>query len=159
MKNKRALSILLVAALTTAAAGCSGGGSVSTATAVDMRLQRTIGQVTLANEKGENISLMERMRLNAGSTMSTAKESLAIVSLNEDKALTVEENGSAVISQQGKELKIDVKEGNAIINLAKELEDGQAVSVRCGNINCGIKGTVVSIEAGNGPESGGEATA
>ena len=57
------------------AAGCGGGGGdASGTTAVEMRVQRQVGTVTLSNEKGENVTLIEKMRLNAGHNLDTAKE-------------------------------------------------------------------------------------
>ena len=68
MKRKKALSILLATALMASAAGCGGGGGgdASSATAVEMRVQRQVGTVSLTNDKGENVTLLEKMRLNAG---------------------------------------------------------------------------------------------
>ena len=146
MKSKKALSILLVAALTTAAAGCSGGGGggdASSATAVEMRVQRQVGTVTLSNEKGENVTLIEKMRLNAGHNLDTAKESLVAVSMDETKMLTLEENGGASVVQKGGTLQFEVKKGNALVSLTEELKDGQAVEVRSGNMICGMRGTTL----------------
>lgn len=148
MKRRKALSVLLVAALTTAAAGCGGGGGggdASSATAVEMRVQRQAGTVTLSNDKGENVTLMEKMRLNAGHNLDTAKESYVMVSFDETKVMTLEENGSASVVQKGSTLQFDVKKGNAFVNLTEELKGDQAVEVRSGNMVCGMTGTSIQI--------------
>lgn len=153
MKSKKALSILLVAALTTAAAGCSGGGGggdASSATAVEMRVQRQAGTVTLSNDKGENVTLMEKMRLNAGHNLDTAKESFVMVSFDETKVMTLEENGSASVVQKGNTLQFDVKKGRALVNLTEQLKDGQSAEVRSGNMVCGMTGTAVEGEFRDG---------
>ena len=152
MKSKKVLSILLVAALTTAAAGCGGGGGgdASSATAVEMRVQRQVGTVTLSNDKGENVTLMEKMRLNAGHNLDTAKESFVMVSFDETKVMTLEENGSASVVQKGNTLQFDVKKGRALVNLTEQLKDGQAAEVRSGNMVCGMTGT--TVEAGKNEE-------
>lgn len=153
MKSKKALSILLVAALTTAAAGCSGGGGggdASSATAVEMRVQRQAGTVTLSNDRGENVTLMEKMRLNAGHNLDTAKESFVMVSFDETKVMTLEENGSASVVQKGNTLQFDVKKGRALVNLTEQLKDGQSAEVRSGNMVCGMTGTAVEGEFRDG---------
>jgi len=153
MKSKKALSILLVAALTTAAAGCSGGGGggdASSATAVEMRVQRQVGTVSLSNDKGENVTLMEKMRLNAGHNLDTAKESFVMVSFDETKVMTLEENGSASVVQKGNTLQFDVKKGRALVNLTEPLKDGQSAEVRSGNMVCGMTGTAVEGEFRDG---------
>ena len=145
MKRRKALSILLAAALTTAAAGCSGGGGgdASSTTAVEMRVQRQVGTVSLTNDKGESVTLMEKMRLNAGHNLDTAKESFVMVSFDETKVLTLEENGSASVVQKGNTLQFDVKKGRALVNLTEQLKDGQSAEVRSGNMVCGMTGTAV----------------
>lgn len=144
MKRKKALSILLAAALVASAAGCGGGGGdASSTTAVEMRVQRQVGTVTLSNEKGENVTLIEKMRLNAGHNLDTAKESFVAVSMDETKMLTLEENGGASVVQKGGTLQFEVKKGNALVSLTEELKDGQAVEVRSGNMICGIRGTTL----------------
>ena len=154
MKSKKALSILLAAALTTASAGCGGGGGgdASSATAVEMRVQRQVGTVALSNDKGESVTLMEQMRLNAGHKLDTAKESLVAVSMDQTKLMTLEENGEASVAQNGGTLKFEVKKGNAFVSLTEELKDGQAVEVRSGNMICGMRGTSVQ----SGTNSNGE---
>jgi len=144
---------LLVAALTTAAAGCSGGGGggdASSATAVEMRVQRQVGTVSLSNDKGENVTLMEKMRLNAGHNLDTAKESFVMVSFDETKVMTLEENGSASVVQKGNTLQFDVKKGRALVNLTEPLKDGQSAEVRSGNMVCGMTGTAVEGEFRDG---------
>ena len=118
MKRKKALSIVLAAALIASAAGCGGnGGDASSATAVEMRVQRQVGTVTLSNDKGENVTMMEQMRLNAGHNLDTAKESFVSVSLDMTKLLTLEENGGASVVQKGNTLQFEVKKGNALVTL------------------------------------------
>ena len=144
---------MLVAALTTAAAGCSGGGGggdASSATAVEMRVQRQAGTVTLSNDKGENVTLMEKMRLNAGHNLDTAKESFVMVSFDETKVMTLEENGSASVVQKGNTLQFDVKKGRALVHLTEQVKDGQSAEVRSGNMVCGMTGTAVEGEFRDG---------
>lgn len=143
MKRKKALSILLAAAMAVSAAGCGGGGSSSSNSAVEMRVQRQVGTVSLSNEKGENVTLLEKMRLNAGHKLDTAKESLVTVSMDETRLLTLGEDGEASVKQDGNTLRFEVTKGTALVGLTEELKDDQAVEVRTGNMICGIRGTYV----------------
>ncbi len=147
MKRKKVLSILMVAAMAASAAsvaGCGGGGGdASSNSAVEMRVQRQVGTVSLSNEKGENVTLLEKMRLNAGHNLDTAKESLVTVSMDETRLLTLGENGEASVKQDGNTLRFEVTKGTALVGLTEELKDDQAVEVRSGNMICGIRGTYV----------------
>lgn len=152
MKRRKALSVMLVVALMASAAGCGGGegGDASGATAVEMRVQRRVGTVSLSNDKGESVTLMEKMRLNAGHNLDTAKESFVMVSFDETKVMTLEENASASVVQKGSALQFDVKKGRALVNLTEPLKDGQSAEVRSGNMVCGMTGTAVEGENKDG---------
>ena len=142
MKRKKALSILIAAAMALSATGC-GGGSSANNTAVEMRVQRQVGTVSLSNEKGESVTLLEKMRLNAGHNLNTAKESLVTVSMDETRILTLGEEGEASVKQDGNTLRFEVTKGTALVGLTEELKDDQAVEVRSGNMICGFRGTYV----------------
>lgn len=45
---------------------------------VEIRIQRLVGTVKLFNEKGDNLTLIEKMRLNTGNRVTTAEKSLVL---------------------------------------------------------------------------------
>ncbi len=147
-ENKKIILLGVIATLVlgTISAGCSGGSGGSTesdnkASAVEMRIQRAVGTVKLANDKGEDQTIMEQMRLNAGSTLSTAKESLAEVSLDLTRLVTIEESSKAQINGDSRNLEISCTEGNLFVNVNEKVAEGSTVDVRVGNTICGFRGT------------------
>ncbi len=144
-----ALALIATLTLGTLSAGCSGGnsggsssgGGETSATAVEMRLQRAVGNVKLTNEKGEEQSLMEKMRLAAGNALLTGKDSLANVSLDETKLVTIEESSKVQINGSSQNLEINCTEGGIFFNVTEKVPEGSTVDIRVGNTVCGIRGT------------------
>ena len=118
--------------------------------AVSMRLQRSVGKVSLSDDKGAQLSLLEQMRLNVGNVLATEKESLAQVSLDDTRLVTMEEKTKASIDSAGKNMTINLKEGSAFFNISEKVKEGDTLKIRVGNIVCGITGT--SLQGGVGPD-------
>ncbi len=110
-------------------------------TAVTMRLQRLVGDVCLYNDEGKSQTLKEKMTLKSGQSLETAGESLVMVSLDEIKLLTLEENSVADIKARGKSLEFDLKEGNLFFNVTEKLSDDQRFDIVTSDMVCGIRGT------------------
>lgn len=145
--GKKTLAILLAATLCIMS-GC--GSQEEKMEAVSMRLQRTAGKVSLWDVKGQEQSLLEQMRLIVGNVLGTEKESLAQVSLDETRMVTMEEKSKVSIDSAGKNQVINVKEGNAFFNISEKVKEGDSLKIRVGNIICGITGT--SLQAGVDPD-------
>ena len=73
-------------------------------TALSIRIQRMVGEVNLYDAEGKNLSLIERMRLNSGQSLTTGDESLVMMSLDETKLMTLEQTSKAKIVGRKKEL-------------------------------------------------------
>ncbi len=110
-------------------------------TAVTMRIQRLVGTVNLYNEEGAEQSLREKMRLGAGQTVTTAGESLIMVSLDDTKLMTMEESSRAEIKARGKKLLFNLIEGNLFFNVTEKLADNESFDVTTTTMVCGIRGT------------------
>ena len=110
-------------------------------TAITMRIQRLVGTVNLYNEEGAEQSLREKMRLGAGQTVTTAGESLIMVSLDDTKLMTMEEASKAEIRTRGKKLLFDLIEGNLFFNVTEKLADNESFDVTTSTMVCGIRGT------------------
>ncbi len=108
---------------------------------VDIRLQRLVGSVNLYDENGKDLSLIEKMRLNSGNTVTTAKESLVMMSLDEIKLITLEALSKAKITSSGKKLEVDLQEGNIFFNVTEKLDADASFDISTGNMVCGIRGT------------------
>ncbi len=109
--------------------------------AVEIRLQRLVGIVNMYDDRGKEISLIEKMRLNSGNRVTTGDESLVSMSLDDTKIVTVEEDSEIQIKSSGKKLELDINEGNVYINVTEKLDSDQAFDIRSGNMVCGIRGT------------------
>ncbi len=110
-------------------------------TAVTMRIQRLVGTVNLYNESGAEQSLREKMRLGAGQTVTTAGESLIMVSLDDTKLMTMEESSRAEIKAHGKKLLFNLLEGNLFFNVTEKLSDDESFDIQTSTMICGIRGT------------------
>ncbi len=139
-KKKRIIAIIIAAVLLVAAV--IGFFIYNSAiTAVTMRIQRLVGTVNLYNEEGNEQSLREKMRLGAGQTVTTAGESLIMVSLDDTKLMTMEETSKAEIKTRGKKLLFNLLEGNLFFNVTEKLADNESFDVNTTTMVCGIRGT------------------
>lgn len=139
-KKKRIIAIIIAAVLLVAAV--IGFFIYNSAiTAVTMRIQRLVGTVNLYNEEGNEQSLREKMRLGAGQTVTTAGESLIMVSLDDTKLMTMEETSKAEIKTRGKKLLFNLLEGNLFFNVTEKIADNESFDVTTSTMVCGIRGT------------------
>ena len=114
-------------------------------TAISIRLQRIVGTVNLYDGKGKEKTLVEKMRLSSGHSLTTALESLVMVSLDETRLLTLEEGSKAQIQAKGKKLAFDLKSGSLFFNVNEKLEDDETFDIRTSTMVCGIRGTSAFI--------------
>lgn len=141
LKKNIAIPGLMALSLIFSLFGC--GGKEDVLSAVTMRLQKMVGVVNLYDDKGAEQTIMEQMRLLSGQKITTAVESLIMVSLDETKVFTMEEKSKADIikSSDGKNLEFNLNEGNLFFNVNEKLKDDQTMTVKAGNMICGIRGT------------------
>ena len=143
-KNRKKLLIVLLPVL---AVCVIAGIAIGVAThdggvkAVMMRLERLVGTANLYDQNGKEQSIKEQMRLSSGQSLSTADESLIMISLDETKLVTMEENSKAEIEASGNSLVFDLKEGNLFFNVTEKLAEGQTFDVKASTLVCGIRGT------------------
>ena len=140
-KKNMVVSGLVAISLIFSLPGC--GGKEDVLSAVTMRLQKMVGVVNLYDDKGAEQTIMEQMRLLSGQKITTAGESLIMVSLDETKIFTMEEKSKANIikSSDGKNLEFNLDEGNLFFNVNEKLAEDQTLTIRSGNMICGIRGT------------------
>ncbi len=138
-RNKAILSggaILLVLVLLLY--GCSGANSL---TAVEIRLQRMVGNVTMTDSNGKERTPMEEMRFNSGDHVATQEDSLITMALDETKLVTLEESTNATINADGSHLSVVVEDGNFYFNVTEKLADGESFDISTSNMVCGVRGT------------------
>ncbi len=142
------LAVCVIAGVVIGVTSHNGG-----VTAVMMRLQRLVGTVNLYDENGKEQSVKEQMRLSSGQSITTGDESLIMLSLDETKLITMEENSKAEVHAKGKALEFDLKEGNLFFNVTEKLEDGYTFDVKASSLICGIRGTsaYVGVDSNGNP--------
>jgi ferric-dicitrate binding protein FerR (iron transport regulator) len=122
------------------------GENVAAAEANSMRLMRAEGNVTLTDGTGAVIAIRETMRLYSGNAVSTETESRAGISLDDTKAVTVGENSSVSLRQDGKKLELDLESGAMYFSIAKPLEAEESFTIRTSDMLLGIRGTAGQVE-------------
>lgn len=140
-KKKKKIIAIIVAIVLVLAAVIGFFIWNSAITAVTMRIQRLVGTVNLYNEDGSEQSLREKMRLGAGQIVTTAGESLIMVSLDDTKLMTMEETSKAEIKTRGKKLLFNLIEGNLFFNVTEKLADNESFDITTTTMVCGIRGT------------------
>ncbi len=115
--------------------------AVTSADATNMRLEKIVGSVVVKNEQGEEITSSEGMRLNSGYEIITSELSFAYISLDDDKALKLDENSDAKIENDSKNLLITLIDGYLYYNVTKPLEDDEIMNITTSNMITGIRGT------------------
>ncbi len=125
--------------------------AASSATAADMRLVKTEGTVTLSQSSGRSLSVRDNMKLYNGYTVSTADKSYAWLTLDDEKAVKLDENTALEVRKKGKKLELLLKDGQIFFDVKNPLEAGETMNIRTSTMVTGIRGTmgVVSVSGDN----------
>ena len=100
----------------------SGKGDKIAATT--MRLLRIEGTVILESG-GVKKEIINNLKLNSGDKLTTEAASLASISLDDYKAVTLEELSIAEFMQEGKKLDLNLQKGALFFEVNKKLEDDE----------------------------------
>ena len=120
--------------------------SVTVVSGAEMRLMRTRGLVSLTDAAGSALPFQEAMRLFSGYTVSTESGSLAGISLDETKAVTVDENSAVTLARDGRKLELSLLKGAMYFSIAKPLDAEESFSIRTSTMVLGIRGTSGCVE-------------
>ncbi|MBO4390185.1 MAG: FecR domain-containing protein [Lachnospiraceae bacterium] len=108
--------------------------------ATSMRLLRIEGVVTLQSG-GKTKTIVDNLKLASGDVLSTEKDSLASIALDDSKAVTLQENSSAEFKKNGKKLELNLTAGSLFFEVSKKLEDDESFEIRTSTMLVGIRGT------------------
>ena len=133
--KKRLFTVL--AALVMAVLFAAGCGK---AQATTMRICFYSGDVRLSNSGNES-AIKEDLRLKNGDVLDTMSQSLAKVSLDDSKLVSMDQNSSTEYKQNGKKLELYVKSGAVFFNVMKPLTDDESFEIRTSTMITGIRGT------------------
>ena len=120
--------------------------SAATARATTMKLEKTEGTVTLKTQNGTARKITNGMRLYNGYTLGTAKYSYAYVSLDNAKAVKLDQSSTATLRQSGKQLELLVKSGKLFFNVSQPLTSKESMNIRTSTMVTGIRGTCGVVE-------------
>ena len=132
------LILLLIISLT----GC---GKVSATT---MKVIKVEGVVSLENNGKQAEPKIDQKILN-GNKLSTGDLSLASISLDDVKIVTLDESSSAEFTQEGKKLALNLTEGNIFFNVKEHLADDESFIISTSTMVVGIRGTSGYVSAGD----------
>lgn len=158
--------ILLAALLALACAGCGGNaddagkkapdGKVDAAdanegenTAATMRLEKSEGSVSVADEDGKEQEPREKLPLFSGYGITTEATSYSWFNLDGTKLAKMDENSGASIEKENKHLKLLVDKGSLYFNITEPLEDDETLEIRTSSMTVGIRGTCGWVDAEN----------
>ena len=143
MKKKtiifRVLSLALAVSLLSASCG-------SPAKATTMNLLKTEGTVDVRDDEGEEVSVLENLKLYSGYGMETLKKSYAWIKLDNVKLAKLDAVSEAVIEKDGKSLEIEIKSGNLFFNVTEPLDDDESMEIHTSTMTVGIRGTCGWVE-------------
>ena len=150
---KKSVAILLVLALVFSFSISAIAESVTSTDASSMRLFRTEGIVFLSDDSGSPLSIRENMRLYSGNTVETASDSRAGISLDKAKTVTLDEDSSASLHSEGKNLSLNLESGAMYFSVSKPLGADENFEIRTSTMVLGIRGTSGYVAAVSETES------
>ena len=115
--------------------------------AVVMRLIRLEGEVTLYDASGQNVSILEDMKLHSGNSLKTGSDGLVDLSLDDTKFLTIENTSNVEFEKKGKALSLHLTEGRLFFNVTQKLADDESMEISTSNMVVGIRGTSGYVDA------------
>ena len=129
-------------------------GAEERAQATTMRVLQKQGRVVLWDDRRKERTIVERMQLNDGYSLSTDLASLLSVSLDGKKFVTLEEKSKANVNRAGKMLELQVTEGELMFNVTEPVPADETFDVRTSTMIVGIRGTSGYVDVDdNGHES------
>ena len=119
--------------------------------AATMNLMKAEGTVAVADDKGQDVPIVENLGLYSGYDMATQLSSYAWINLDQVKLAKMDEQSEIEIQKDGKRLEILLKSGSVFFNVTKPLEEDETLNICTSDLLVGIRGTCgwVSAEGGS----------
>ena len=114
---------------------------VSGHNAKTLRLTRADGTVTLEDGTGTPKTVTGTASFESGQTLTTGTRSLAAVSIDSDKKVTIQENSRVTFAKTRTTVEIGLLEGGLFFEVNKPLASDETFSIRTPNIVIGVRGT------------------
>ena len=111
-------------------------------TAETMRLLHYEGSVQIQSPSGESRFVMENARFSSGEAICTGTQSLASISLDSTKIVTMDEETRVEFIQQAKYLKLTLTSGTLVMDVQQKLAEDETLEVQTNTMTVGIRGTL-----------------
>ena len=111
-------------------------------TAETMRLLHYEGSVQIQSPSGESRFVMENARFSSGEAICTGTQSLASISLDSTKIVTMDEETRVEFIQQAKYLKLTLTSGTLVMDVQQKLAEDETLEVQTNTMTVGIRGTI-----------------
>ena len=141
MRKIFSLILTLALVLTFGAASAFAADSAGDASATVMKIAGTSGTVKIATEKGKDVTPSDGTKLLTGYTVKTAAASYCYISLDDAKAIKLDQNTKVKIEKSGKKIEITLKSGQLYFDVEKKLSGNESMNIKTSNLTTGIRGT------------------
>ena len=118
-------------------------------TAMVMRLIRQEGEVALLDASGQDVAILDNMKLYSGNALETGGDGLVDLSLDDTKYLTIEKKSNVVFEKSGKALELKLNSGRLFFNVTEKLADDETMDISTSTMVVGIRGTSGWVDADN----------
>ena len=131
-----------------------------------MRLMHYEGEVEITDAGGKPRFVMENVRFSSGESMHTFENSLASVSLDASKIVTLDQQSRVEFLKQGNQMVLNLKDGSLLLDVEKKLDENESLDIQTSTMVIGIRGTIVyvsdfpvagSTQSGNLPTAAAQA--
>ncbi|MBR3743308.1 MAG: FecR domain-containing protein [Clostridia bacterium] len=114
-------------------------------TAQTMRLLHYEGEVEILDASGKSRFVMENARFKSGESMRTGENSVASISLDATKIVTMDQLSVVEFVKQGSHLQLTIKEGTLLLDVQEKLDENESLDVQTSTMTVGIRGTVIAV--------------
>ena len=139
-KTLSALCLILLLALSLLAVPAAAGEGFD---ASAMRLARFEGDVQILDAEGVPRFVLENVRFASGETLLTGEDSLASVSLDDSKIVTLDESTAVQFVQEEQHMLLNLLDGQVFIDVSEKLDENATFDIQTTTLTIGIRGTLI----------------
>ena len=124
---------------------CAGMAFSENYTASTMRLLRYEGDVEILDTSGDPRFVMEDVRFSSGETLKTGASSIASVSLDATKILTLDAETQVLFEKNGDHMVLDLIAGTLMLDVQEKLDVNESLDIRTSTMTVGVRGTILYV--------------
>lgn len=115
-----------------------------------MRIAAVNGSdVTVTNDKGKDSSAKADQKLLSGYTVKTGTASYCYISLDDSKAIKLDQNTKVAVEKSGKKIELNIKSGQIFFDVTEKLSGNESMNIKTSNIATGVRGTSGNVKVTN----------